>query len=58
MQKILLNCLKMKTINIKNNESTIMAISNCFFSLTSENPWRFSVWCALAKFKAHPNNYS
>ncbi len=26
-----------------------MAISNCLFSLTSENPRGFSVWCVLAK---------
>jgi len=26
-----------------------MAISNCLFSLTSENPYGFSAWCVLAK---------
>jgi len=29
-----------------------MAISNCLFSPTSENPRGFSVWCVLAKFGA------
>ena len=29
-----------------------MAISNCLFSPTSENPSGFSVWCVLAKFSA------
>ena len=33
-----------------------MAISNCFFSPTSENPRGFSVWCALAKLSAKPRN--
>ena len=31
-----------------------MAISNCLFSPTSENPRGFSVWCLLAKFSANP----
>ena len=35
-----------------------MAISNCLFSPTSENPRGFSVWCVLAKFCAKPRNYS
>ena len=35
-----------------------MAITNCLFSPTSENPHRFSVWCVLAKFSAKPHNYS
>ena len=35
-----------------------MAISNCWFSPTSENPRGFSVWCVLAKFNAKPRNYS
>jgi hypothetical protein len=29
-----------------------MAISNCLFSPTSENPRRFSVWYVLAKLSA------
>ncbi len=29
-----------------------MAISNCLFSPTSENPNGFSVWCVLAEFIA------
>ncbi|RXG28637.1 hypothetical protein SAMN04487999_0377 [Leeuwenhoekiella palythoae] len=29
-----------------------MAISNCLFSPTSENPCGFSVWCVLAKLSA------
>ena len=33
-----------------------MAISNCWFSPTSENPHGFSVWCVLAKLSAKPNN--
>ena len=35
-----------------------MAISNCLFSPTSENPCGFSVWCVLAKLTANPRNYS
>ena len=35
-----------------------MAISNCLFSPTSENPRGFSVWCVLAKLNANPRNYS
>jgi hypothetical protein len=35
-----------------------MAISNCSFSPTSENPCGFSVWCVLAKLTAKPRNYS
>jgi hypothetical protein len=35
-----------------------MAISNCLFSTTSENPRGFSVWCVLAKLSAKPRNYS
>ncbi len=35
-----------------------MAISNCLFSPTSENPHGFSVWCVLAKLSAKPRNYS
>ena len=31
-----------------------MAISNCLFSPTSENPHGFSIWCILAKFNAKP----
>ncbi len=31
-----------------------MAISNCLFSPTSENPRGFSVWCVLAKLSANP----
>jgi hypothetical protein len=39
-------------------ERTTMAISNCLFSPTSENPRGFSVWCVLAKLSANPRNYS
>ncbi len=35
-----------------------MAISNCLFSPTSENPLGFSAWCVLAKFRANSRNYS
>ncbi len=35
-----------------------MAISNCLFSLTSENPRGFSVWCVLAKLTAKTRNYA
>ena len=35
-----------------------MAISNCLFSPTSENPRGFSVWCVLAKLSANPRSYS
>jgi hypothetical protein len=38
--------------------ATTMAISNCLFSSTSENPRGFSVWCVLAKLSANPRNYS
>jgi hypothetical protein len=31
-----------------------MAISNCLFSPTSENPLGFSVWCVFAKLSANP----
>ncbi len=44
----------------KNKETlnTTMAISNCFFSHTSENPRGFSVWGVLAKLSAKPRNSS
>ena len=35
-----------------------MAISNCLFSPTSENPRGFSAWCVLAKLSDNPRNYS
>mgnify|MGYP001554462388 CR=1 FL=1 len=35
-----------------------MAISNCLFSPTSENPHGFSAWCVLAKLTAKQRNYS
>ncbi|WP_282032426.1 hypothetical protein, partial [Aequorivita sinensis] len=35
-----------------------MAISNCLFSPTSENPRGFSVWCVLAKLGTKTRNYS
>ena len=38
--------------------ATTMAISNCLFSPTSENPRGFSAWCVLAKLSAKPRNYS
>ncbi len=34
-----------------------MAISNCLFSNTSENPRGFSVWGVLAKVSVKPRNY-
>jgi len=37
---------------------TTMAISNCLFSPTSENPRGFSAWCVLAKLTSKPRNYS
>ena len=37
---------------------TTMAISNCLFSPTSENPRGFSAWCVLVKLSANPRNYS
>ena len=33
-----------------------MAISNCSFSPTSENPCGFPTWCVLAKLSANPRN--
>ena len=44
--------------HIKKNERPTMAISNCLFSPTSENPCGFSVWFVLAKLTAKPRNYS
>ena len=35
-----------------------MAISNCLFSPTSENPHGFSGWRVLAKLSVKPRNYS
>lgn len=35
-----------------------MALSNCLFSPTSENPRGFSVWCVLAKLSSDPCNCS
>lgn len=35
-----------------------MAISNCMFSPTSENPCGFLAWSALAKFHDKPRNCS
>ena len=35
-----------------------MAISNCLFSPTSENPRGFLVWRVLAKLSTKPRNYS
>ena len=35
-----------------------MAIINCLFSPTSENPHGFSTWCVLAKLSANLRNYS
>jgi hypothetical protein len=37
---------------------TTLAISNCLFSPTSENPSGFSAWCVLAELIAKPRNYS
>ena len=42
----------------KKYDRTTMAISNCLFTPTSENPRGFSVWCVLAKVRANPRNYS
>src|SRR5690606_18694430 len=49
---------KKKKISIIKIRCTTMAISNCLFSPTSENPRRFSVWCVLAKLSGKPRNYS
>ncbi len=35
-----------------------MAISNCLFSLTSENPRGFLVWFVFAKLTTKSRNYS
>ena len=35
-----------------------MAISNCMFSPTSENPIGFSPWRVLAKLSTNTRNYS
>ena len=35
-----------------------MAISNCLFLPTYNNPCEFFVWCVLAKLKAKPRNFS
>lgn len=35
-----------------------MAISNCVYSPTSENPLEFSVWCVFAKLSTKTRNYS
>ena len=35
-----------------------MAISNCLFSTTTENPLVFSPRCVLAMLTAKPRNYS
>ena len=34
-----------------------MAISDCLFLPTFENPYRFPVWCVLAKISTNPHNY-
>ena len=47
---------KLSTLNKK--RITTMAINNCLFSPTSENPRGFSVWCILAKLSANSRNYS
>ncbi len=49
---------KMKFQNSNKKRCTTMAISNCLFSPTSENPCGFSVWCVLVKLSAKPRNYS
>lgn len=55
-----INYMKTKSLKIlaENNDLLTMAISNCLFSPTSENPRGFSVWCLLAKSSADPRNYS
>ena len=35
-----------------------MAISNCLFLPTSENPRGFSAWCVPVKLSAKPRNNS
>jgi len=35
-----------------------MAIGNCLFLLTPENPREFSAWCVLIELTAEPRNYS
>ena len=46
----------MATLEIR--QQLTMAISNCLFSPTSENPRGFSVWRLLEKLTANPHNYS
>ncbi|MCG2420594.1 hypothetical protein K8089_16355, partial [Aequorivita sp. F47161] len=45
-------------VSVKKNDTTTMAISNCLFTPTSENPRGFSVWCVLTNLSANPRNYS
>tara|TARA_R110002167_G_scaffold79828_1_gene219848 strand:- start:54 stop:191 length:138 start_codon:yes stop_codon:yes gene_type:complete len=45
-------------MNQNKKRLTTMAISNCLFSPTSENPRGFSTWCVLGKLTAKPRNYS
>ena len=40
------------------NDLPTMAISNCLFSTTSENPHGFSAWGVIVKLIANPSNYS
>ena len=42
----------------KKNQLPTMAISNCLFLPTSENPLGFSACCVLAKLNTKPRNYS
>lgn len=44
-------------MDYKKRATTKMAISNCLFLPTSENPLGFSVWFVIAKLTTNPRNY-
>ena len=59
MEKVTAICGKYNLKFVLNKiQLPTMAISNYLFSLTSENPQGFSVWCVVAKLSAKPRNYS
>ncbi len=45
-------------LKMNKKRHTTMAISNCWFSSTSENPRGFSAWRVLAKLSTNQRNYS
>lgn len=47
-----------KQDGIKKIRHITMAVSNCLFSPTFENPCGFSAWCVIVKLSAIPRNYS